>query len=277
MAVTPLPARSNRLTSVIAFLKSRVSLGSLLHPHKPVFFYVLYRNVQWLGRRWSPLRRQTFYSPRTFDWIPRIEAGWSAIRDELQMLLNERERIPGFGEIAPDQQPLTLDGKWKSYVLYVYGRRIAENCRRCPGTVRLLDAIPGMRTAFFSILAPGAHIPPHQGPYGGVLRYHMGLVVPRNREACRIRVASDFAHWEEGKSLVFDDTYEHEVWNDTDEERVILFVDFVRPMWFPATLLNRAVIRLISRSSYVREMVGGIEEWNRRTPPSADSSGKRAA
>jgi beta-hydroxylase len=236
----------------------------LLSPHKPVFFHLVYNPVQWLVRRWSPLPRRTFYAPSQFTWIPGIEAGFRSMRDELLALLERRERIPAFHEVSPDQAAITADDKWKTFVLYVYGEKIAANCLRCPETTRLLEAIPGMRTAFFSILAPGKHIPPHTGPYGGVVRYHLGLVVPRNKECCRIRVGSDHAHWEEGRSVVFDDTYSHEVWNDTDEERAVLFVDFERPAWFPVNLVNSLVIWLIGRSAFVRDMVGGIEEWNRK-------------
>jgi beta-hydroxylase len=93
----------------------------------------------------------------------------------------------------------------------------------------------------------------------------LGLIVPREKEACRIRVGPEIAHWEEGRSVVFDDTYLHEVWNDTDEERVVLFVDFARPLPFPVSLLNEAMIRLFSRSGYVQEIVENVHEWNRQT------------
>jgi beta-hydroxylase len=101
-----------------------------------------------------------------------------------------------------------------------------------------------MKTAFFSILAPGKHIAPHRGPSAGVLRYHLGLKIPVQAERCRIRVRDEYAHWREGASLVFDDTYEHEVWNDTDEERVVLFLDVVRPLPFPVAQLNAGFLRI---------------------------------
>ena len=97
-----------------------------------------------------------------------------------------------------------------------------------------------MTTAMFSILSPRKHILDHRGPYKGVLRYHLGLIVPQRRAACRIRVGEDVRHWEQGKSMVFDDTYNHEVWNDTDETRVVLFVDVLRPLPFPESQINRA-------------------------------------
>lgn len=231
------------------------------------FSRVLYRPTEWLVRHFSSVGQHPFFEPSEFAWVPGIEAGWAVIRDELRPLLRERGRIPSFHEIAPVNTPeaMTRDDKWKSYWLYAYGRKFTENCRRCPETTRLLDTVPGIKTAFFSILAPRAHIPEHTGPYAGVLRYHLGLIVPKQKEACRIRVGSEVAHWEEGRCVVFDDTYPHEVWNDTDEERVVLFVDFARPLPFPVSVLNEAVIRLASRSGFVQDIVENVEEWNRQT------------
>jgi aspartyl/asparaginyl beta-hydroxylase (cupin superfamily) len=104
------------------------------------------------------------------------------------------------------------------------------NCLRCPATAAVLRAIPGVITGFFSILGPGKRLPPHYGPYRGVLRHHLALIVPEPLEKCGIRVDDQTRHWTEGQSLVFDDTYEHEAWNDTDGERVVLFLDIKRPL-----------------------------------------------
>jgi aspartyl/asparaginyl beta-hydroxylase (cupin superfamily) len=229
------------------------------------FHRILYRPMEWLVRRFSSVGQHQFFDPSQFPWIPRIEAGWTVIRDELRAVLTDRERIPDFEEIAPGNTPGGVrDAKWKSYWLYAYGRKTADNCRSCPETTRLINTIPGIKTAFFSILAPGKHIPEHTGPYAGVLRYHLGLIVARRKEACRIRVGSAVAHWEEGRSVVFDDSYPHEVWNDTDEERVVLFVDFARPLPFPFSVLNEAVIWLASRSVFVQDIVENVDEWNRQ-------------
>jgi aspartyl/asparaginyl beta-hydroxylase (cupin superfamily) len=78
-------------------------------------------------------------------------------------------------------------------------------------------------------------------------------------------VGSELAHWEEGRSLVFDDSYPHEVWNDTDEERVVMFVDFARPLPFPLSVLNEAMIWLASRSAFVQDIVENVDDWNRQT------------
>ena len=99
-----------------------------------------------------------------------------------------------------------------------------------------------MNTAMFSILSPGKYIPPHRGPYKGVLRYHLGLMVPEPEGICRIRLGNDIRAWKEGKSLIFDDSHEHEVWNDSDSYRVVLFVNFARPTVFPFSMVNRSIL-----------------------------------
>jgi ornithine lipid ester-linked acyl 2-hydroxylase len=89
--------------------------------------------------------------------------------------------------------------------------------------------------------ASKAH-PSAPGPYKGVQRYHLGLMIPGPEGSCRIRVRNDVRCRKEGKSMIFDDSYEHEVWNDVDSYRVVLFVDFVRATIFPLSIVNRLII-----------------------------------
>jgi beta-hydroxylase len=127
-----------------------------------------------------------------------------------------------------------------------------------------MEQIPGMKTAMFSILSPRKHILDHRGPYKGVLRYHLGLIVPQDAEACRIRVGEDYRHWEAGRSMIFDDTYNHEVWNDTDETRVVLFVDVLRPLPEPWSTINRLIVKAIGYSPFVLDAKRNQEAWERR-------------
>lgn len=202
--------------------------------------------------RLSRVGRGTFLDNGEFPWIAGLEAGFADIRTELDTVLESRSVIPAFQQVLPSQQSLTSDDRWRTFMFYGYGHRIDANCRRCHRTDALLKQIPGMTTAFFSILSPGKHIPPHRGFYNGVLRYHLGLIVPDDWRSCRIRVGDDVHRWREGESVVFDDTYEHEVWNDTDQERVVLFVDFLRPLPFPASTFNALVVNGISQLPEIR-------------------------
>jgi beta-hydroxylase len=241
-------------------MQRQVTVKLLVKAANVSFNRILLRPMEWLVRRFSSLGERPFFEPSQFHWIPRVEARWLAIRAELDAVLRQRQRIPSFHEVSSSQARITQDDKWKTYWLYAYGRKMVENCRHCPETTRLIEGIPEIKTAFFSILAPRKHIPEHRGPYNGVLRYHLGLAVPRRKELCRIRVASEVAHWEEGRSLVFDDTFPHEVWNDTDEERVVLFIDFARPLPSFLSVANEAMILLFGRSGYIQEIVENVAD-----------------
>ena len=116
----------------------------------------------------------------------------------------------------------------------------------------------------FSILEPGKRLPPHRGPYNGVLRLHLGLLIPEPRERQAIRVGTEQHHWEEGRVLIFDDAYEHEAWNDTKQVRVVLFVDFEKPLRFPAGILNRLLLDLAVFTPYLREGADNLRRWERR-------------
>ena len=213
----------------------------------------------------SELPLQPFYDPGDFSWVAPMEANWKAVRAELDTVLAHRAALPNFQDISTDQYQLTADDRWKTYFFYGYGFRSDANCERCPVTTRLIEAIPGMETAMFSILAPGKRIPAHDGPYKGVLRYHLGLVVPdASVEQVGIRVGPETRGWREGESLVFDDTYEHEAWNETDETRVVLFVDVVRPLREPMRTLNAAVIKAIGYSPFIQDAKRRHREWEER-------------
>ncbi len=205
-----------------------------------------------------------FFDTAKFAWIAPLEANWQLIRAELDEVMKGHAELPNFQDISEDQKRISQDDKWKTFFLYGYGYRMPENCARCPETTRLVEAVPGMKTAFFSILSADKHIPAHRGPYKGVMRYHLGLMVPEPREHCRIRVGTEFAVWQEGKSILFDDTYEHEVWNDTAGTRVVLFMDVERPMRFPASLMNKAAFTLIKLSPFVQKARQNVQRFQQR-------------
>ena len=196
-----------------------------------------------------------------FPWAVQIEEHWRDIRGELDNVLDNLNAIPAFHQLSKDQAHLSNDGGWKTYFFYAFGFKAEDHCARCPETTRWLETIPGMTTAFFSIFAPGQHLPPHRGAFKGILRYHLGLLVPEPRDRIAIRVRDQVCHWDEGKSLIFDDTYFHEAWNDSQGTRVVLFVDFLRPLRFPASLLNWLVIQAIKHSPFVTDAVSNYKAW----------------
>ena len=214
--------------------------------------------------RSSLVGNRALFDPEQFDWVSGLESHWPVIRNELEGVLRDRDRLPNFQDISTDQVVITKDNKWKTYFLYGFGYKSESNCERCPETTKLIESVPGMTTAFFSILLPHKHIPEHRGLYKGFLRYHLGLIVPEPRTKCRIRIADQIVHWEEGKSLVFDDTYPHEVWNETNGLRAVLFMDIVRPLRFPGSLLNDVIIRLVRRSGYIQDARKNQERWEKQ-------------
>lgn len=173
-----------------------------------------------------------FFSQEEFPWTRRLESHWVEIRQELDELLSAPISIPSFAQVVPGEAKIA-DHRWKTFMFRLYGRDFKENCERCPRTHALIKDIPDMTTAFFSILEAGNHIAAHRGPFRGVIRYHLALKIPEPSASCRIRVGDEVRGWQEGQSLLFDDTYEHEVWNDSAESRVVLFMDIKRPLPVP--------------------------------------------
>jgi beta-hydroxylase len=186
------------------------------------------------------------------------------IRKELEQVLEYVDELPNFQDISPRQRRIANDNRWKTYFFFAFGFKATRNCERCPETTKLLEQIPGMKVAFFSILAPGKHIPEHRGKHIGVIRYHLGLMVPEPKTACRIRVNNEVAYWEEGKSLIFDDTFPHEVWNDTNGYRVVLFLDVLRPLSFPLSVVNWLACHLIAASPIIQDAKANYESWEKR-------------
>ena len=223
----------------------------------------IYQGVERYIARKSQVPPTRFYDPELFPWIKDMESGFGLIRRELDMILEHTQSLPNFQDISPEQAAITRDDRWKTFGFYAYGRRFKKNCALCPETDRLIRRIPGMTTALFSILLPGKKIPPHRGPYNGVLRYHLGLLVPKHADLCGIRVGNQERRWAEGESLVFDDTHPHSAWNNSSQPRAVLFVDFKRPLAFPASILNTAWIGYMAATPFVKTMAVRQKHWDK--------------
>ena len=209
----------------------------------------------------TPSGRTEFFEPDEFPWIADIEARAGEIKQELAGLLARVDQLPNLQDIQEAQRMITQDDRWKIFYFYVFGTRADGSWRRCPRTAEIVESIPGMTTAMFSVLLPHKHIPPHRGPWKGMLRYHLALRTPADETAAGIRVGVRTEHWRDGRSLVFDDTFEHEAWNDSDEIRVVLIVDVIRKLPWYLAAPNRAFIGAIRRSPSFKCGVAKYEAW----------------
>lgn len=218
-------------------------------------------NLESFMTHFSKLPDLPLLDPNEFAWGEKLEENWLPIRKELDRILAYKDLIPSFQDISEDQKSISKDEHWKTFFLYGFGYKAQKNCELCPETTLLIESVPGMLTAFFSILDAGKKIPEHRGVYKGILRYHLGLKVPEDAENCRIRVDDLSTYWQEGRGILFDDTYRHEVWNNTDEVRVVLLMDVMRPMHFPGNLINRTLINLIRQTGYVQDAKKNQEAW----------------
>jgi len=225
---------------------------------------VFMRVVEWAERlnlKYSKVGNPAIYDNAVFPWTKEIEAEWTLIRAELEHVLTRKDDLPGFHEIASDVATISQDRGWKSFILSGYGFKSDANIRACPETWRICQKIPGLITVMFSILEPGKHLPPHRGPYNGVLRLHVGLIVPEPKSELGIRVGKEVYRWEAGRAVVFDDAYDHEAWNRTPHTRVVLFVDFIKPLRFPARFVNWLLLNLAVFSPFIREGTEKHKAW----------------
>ncbi len=199
-----------------------------------------------------------------FDFLDPFTDNWEVIRDEALEVLKYRDAIPGFEDVSPDQYRLAKANQWKTFVLFGFGQKLEKNAQLAPKTVQILESVPNLQTAWFSILAPGYHIPAHTGVTKGILRSHLGLIIPKDYKKCRIRVDDTITAWKPGEIFVFDDTFEHEVWNDTDEERVILLFDFDRPMKLGGRFLNKTLMQAMKLTAFYQDPKKNLQDAESR-------------
>lgn len=224
------------------------------------------RILMGLGNLMSPFSKisnRPVLPKEEFAWAHLLEDNWQTIQAEVMALLNHQQELPNIQDIQPAEADLTTDNRWKTFFLMGFGHKADRNRDLCPQTARVLDQIPNLLTGFFSILHPGKHIPAHRGIFKGIVRTHLGLLVPGKPGDCRMRVDKEYIYWEQGKTVFFDDTYNHEVWNDSDGIRVVLLIDTKRPYQGFARRVNDFVINSITRSVYVKDALKKNEEWEK--------------
>ena len=186
-----------------------------------------------LGKRYPKLDSRPWHEPGQFPLARYLEAHADEIRDELLALDPT--------DFHPEAEPIARSGEWEVAFFYERGRRRDEVCDQCPITTYGIEGYSAMRTLagliYVSRMRGGTHVQPHRGPTNLRVRCHLGITIPDGD--CAIRVGDETRHWEEGRCLVFEDYFEHEAWNHTDEDRIVLIVD----LWHPG--LSETEIRLL--------------------------------
>ncbi|XP_065375342.1 aspartyl/asparaginyl beta-hydroxylase isoform X23 [Macaca nemestrina] len=180
------------------------------------------------------LKAQPWWTPKETGYtelVKSLERNWKLIRDEGLAVMDKAK-----GLFLPEDENLREKGDWSQFTLWQQGRRNENACKGAPKTCTLLEKFPettGCRRGQikYSIMHPGTHVWPHTGPTNCRLRMHLGLVIPK--EGCKIRCANETKTWEEGKVLIFDDSFEHEVWQDASSFRLIFIVDVWHPELTP--------------------------------------------
>jgi len=183
---------------------------------------------------------------------------WRVIRNEALEVRRRIEDVPRFHEIMPEQASISAnDGRdWRMFILKAYGVEQPGNMAACPQLAALVREIPEVLSASFSFLGPRKHIPPHRGPIRGILRFYMMLSMPRTADgspAAVLKVNDVEYRLEEGQFLLWDDTFVHEAWNDSDEVRIVLSLDIWRPnMPIDMKFLSGLLIRLVRLGIRIR-------------------------
>jgi aspartyl/asparaginyl beta-hydroxylase (cupin superfamily) len=236
------------------------------------------RAWRWLEDRDLVMRTPAFIHDyhKLYPSLKILEANHKIIQRECLELMAHGDRLPHMTTVGGRY---TLRGvhdiAWTTY-MFKMGRFFKKNCQRAPETTRLLERIPDLHTAFFSILGPNQHIRPHWGYYKGFLRYHLGLVIPNDNadECCWLRVNDDQVandsrnrkmieeaekyYWHEGEGIVFDDTYLHDAANESSEPRAVLFLDLRRPLPWYLHYPSLAFVWLAHLVPSVREIRRGV-------------------
>ncbi|AGI90282.1 aspartyl/asparaginyl beta-hydroxylase domain-containing protein [Streptomyces albidoflavus] len=189
----------------------------------------------------GPDRPRVILPEKVFPAARELEERFPALRAEIDALL-EKRTIPAYGAFDP-VRAAQVSEDWKLYYAYMYGQSNELARDEVPTLLSFAQSRPEVVNAFVSILDPGVELPPHKDPYAGVLRYHLGVRVPRVNPP-HIRLDQDRHTWKEGEGRVLDVSVEHEVVNTSEEPRVVVIIDFRRPMGFFASALNRYMLRL---------------------------------
>ncbi len=219
--------------------------------------------LQGPGFYFPGLTARPWHNPNDFESVAMLEASYDVIKQELLNLLNKRMGFHPYRE-----KDLVARGEWNAFYIRSSGMSFEENQASCPETAKIINSLPRIgELAMFSALNPGAHIKAHCGRWNLRLTIHLGLIVPEN---CEFRVGSEIRSWQEGKCLIFDDSFEHEVWNKSGRTRFCLLVDIWHPDLSPieieimeaASRILREVHPIDAEINELKNQLRGEKWWS---------------
>lgn len=260
--------RRNLFDAVLEPLRQRYGKSELVRVEECLAIYLGEQKAALPDPRQQPkflyfpgVPSQPYYPRERFPWQAELEANTAMICEELRGVLSQPRDLESFLQTDSPQDAADLlrssgteAAAWDAYFFHRHGERYDAHAARCPQTAALLDALPLARVrehspeTLFSVLRPGTHILPHRGVTNTRLVTHLPLIVPPD---CALRVGGEIHEWQEGRCVTFDDTYEHEAWNNSNETRVVLIIDSWNPDLSDA---ERAA---------VADLVGAIGDFNR--------------
>lgn len=260
--------RRNLFDAVLEPLRQRYGKSELVRVEQCVAIYLDEQKATLPDPRQQPkflyfpgVPSRPYYPRERFPWQAELEAHTAMIREELRSVLSQPRDLESFLQTDSPQDAADLlrssgteAAAWDAYFFHRHGERYDAHAARCPQTVALLDALPlayvreHSPETLFSVLSPGTHILPHRGVTNTRLVTHLPLIVPSD---CALRVGGEIHEWQEGRCVTFDDTFEYEAWNNSNETRVVLILD----TWNPD--LSEA------ERAAVTDLVGAIGDFNR--------------
>ena len=216
--------------------------------------------------RGHPAHEPHVYDPAAFDWVPRVEAQWTVIRDELRSAIGEQD---GVLQSYPDPNMTNRKGAWKTAGLMYWTMKSRKNIARFPKTWEIFRNIPNLTSCSLHLLEPHSTIKPHIGDTDAMMRCHMGLIVPAPLPRCGFRVGDQTTSWTEGKVFIFNDACEHTAWNNTDQNRYVISFDLMRPEFFPQRYWIAAQILGKIHIEVMYQHVGWMKKYFSQKPVKA--------
>nr|HAT8712632.1 lipid A hydroxylase LpxO [Legionella jordanis] len=211
----------------------------------------------------SAVPKTPFIDISTFPELQKLQDNWQIIREEAEALM-QKSYISASTKYDDIGFNSFFRRGWKRFYLKWYNDPMPSALAECPKTLEIIQQIPSINAAMFTLLPKQSFLYKHRDPYAGSLRYHLGLLTPNSKECC-IYVDGESYFWQDGQAVLFDETYIHSAENKTDQDRLILFCDIQRPLrnYFAIKLnqiFSQTIMKAASSKNLPIEQVGIINQ-----------------